>query len=712
MRRALARLLGLALTLALTSVVALPALTQLARRSGLAALSLPLYFNPTPRNVHDLSKAAVQRLAAGEDSEAARELVRLGGAALPHVLPALDTLAPSARGRVALALVPVARRMGIGAEEELGSPAGAAAFWARFWQDRAFDFRPQIVRRLVTRLAQRARSRRDDILQVDTYALPELIRALGRIRTPEDVLRAERITALLAHVLEQGPVARRGMTIAEARAVARSWQNFWIERGSDFVTLDGPTRVAATLLQTRYGLWVAHALGVLKNRSEERGGTFGIAGTLLLASAGRALAAMAGGVLVAGAWTRWELTATRRKRLATRAAASLLLAAQGALLVIPLNANAAGFAREALSLLLTTTLAAAVLSRPARVALGRRFENMRPALRDAWRGALSGTPAALPWLLSGLFYAEVRLALAGAAPAVLAALDKGDVAPGMTVALAGALLSSLLVLLGDRSATWPVSLRSQPALVEVDPRRHHRLLAWAAALIALLALLAAGVFTSGADGRALASGARALLGYGTLAALVSFGSGLTLGALAASGPSSLENVILRAVEIAGAMPTLLWAAALAAALGDGVGFAIALGLLRGIDVGWLLRNELTALARADRELGVRSLGHLPLVAYVRGRLVPAAMPAVTACALMPAWLLGVSAAARAAGFAASAGGPGWDALFAGSGPTSAAARGCALLLTALTTGSLLAAAAPEPRRLGAARSGPVSERFL
>jgi hypothetical protein len=83
-RRALARLLAVALTLALTSAVSLAALSVLARPAP-GGVELPFYFNPAPRNVHDLAREAVQRLTRAPDAEAERTLVRLGGAALPHI---------------------------------------------------------------------------------------------------------------------------------------------------------------------------------------------------------------------------------------------------------------------------------------------------------------------------------------------------------------------------------------------------------------------------------------------------------------------------------------------------------------------------------------------------------------------------------------------------------------------------------------------------
>src|SRR5690606_36343422 len=138
-------------------------------------------------NARELALRLMRRVAEGGDREAAEQLAKLGGAALPHILPRFDQLSPTERGRVALALKPVAVRMGVATRLELGDPDTASLFWTRFWQDRELDFRPIVVRRLVKRLTERSLAlRRDDVIQLDTYALPELMNALGRVNDRAD----------------------------------------------------------------------------------------------------------------------------------------------------------------------------------------------------------------------------------------------------------------------------------------------------------------------------------------------------------------------------------------------------------------------------------------------------------------------------------------------------------------------------------------------
>lgn len=241
---------------------------------------LPVFVNTHPNNAGDLAEHLMQDVARGgaESPRAARALIRLGGAGLPHILPRLDELAPRERGRVALALVPLAERMGIASPRELEDPEAASLFWSRFWQDRELDYRPVVVRRLIKRLSERSLAlRRDDVIQLDTYALPELIQALGRVRNREDIARVRRLTALLAHMTENDWQIDAAATRDEARAVVRRWQSWWLLEGSNYVTLGGIGKATALVTQTRYGHWVRS----LPLEFGARAGTATVLGALL-----------------------------------------------------------------------------------------------------------------------------------------------------------------------------------------------------------------------------------------------------------------------------------------------------------------------------------------------------------------------------------------------------------------------------------------------
>ena len=209
MRHALGRILWIVPSLALVSLLAFVILVGASAgatgfggdvRTERRLRELPLFLNPSPADVRSLAHDAAARIARGDPdaAAAATTLVRLGGAALPHLLPTLEALPPAGRARVALALMPIAHRMDIPSAEEVHGSDAALLFWQRFWEDRGLDFRPAVVRRAVRRAAQEASAtRREEIRELDTFALAELVDALGSVSAREDVERVARVTALL-----------------------------------------------------------------------------------------------------------------------------------------------------------------------------------------------------------------------------------------------------------------------------------------------------------------------------------------------------------------------------------------------------------------------------------------------------------------------------------------------------------------------------------
>ncbi len=222
-------------------------------------LDLPRFLNTSPRDVGTRVDEYVSHLAAA-DAEApfaAARLTQMGGAALPWLLPKLDNLTPSERGRVALALAPVARRMGLGDERDLGTPALAALFWTRFWDDRSVDFTAPAVRRGVLRLVERGTELREqELVLVDTFALREVIAAMKRTRDREALVR---LTRLAAHVTGQGRVVPTGADPAQAKAIVSEWSSWWFVHETDYVELRGGEKVAASISQTRYAKWMLGA---------------------------------------------------------------------------------------------------------------------------------------------------------------------------------------------------------------------------------------------------------------------------------------------------------------------------------------------------------------------------------------------------------------------------------------------------------------------
>jgi hypothetical protein len=264
----------------------------------------------------------MRQVASLDDASAEparRELVRLGGAALPHLLPRLDSLEPTARGRVAVALGPVALRMRVATTEDVSSPERALLFFGRLWQDRSIEFRPITVRRAVARLAERSLSlRREDVIHADTYALEALIEALGKVQTNEDVARIARLHPVLMHITGRGRALPAAPTAEQAAFAVERWQQLWLEEGADYSVLEGPRRIAALLTETQFGKWFAGA--ALWRLGRARDGAWVVSRVVhaLPASAAHvlvlllvALAAAAGSALLDGA-TGAELRAKSR----------------------------------------------------------------------------------------------------------------------------------------------------------------------------------------------------------------------------------------------------------------------------------------------------------------------------------------------------------------------------------------------------------------
>jgi hypothetical protein len=223
-----------------------------------------LFVNLAPQDVRDRSLRAMRSAAREDGPEAAQaraELLRLGGAALPHVLPLLDSLEPSARGRVAMALGAVALRMRVASVDDVASPERALLFFGRFWQDRSIEFRPTTVRRAVERLSERSLTlRRDDVIHADTYALEALVAALGNVEGQADVERVARLHSVLMHITGRGEALPRAPSAADASRAVEAWQRLWLEEGADYSVLEGPRRVAALVTETQYGKWLAQAV--------------------------------------------------------------------------------------------------------------------------------------------------------------------------------------------------------------------------------------------------------------------------------------------------------------------------------------------------------------------------------------------------------------------------------------------------------------------
>jgi len=223
-------------------------------------LDVPRFVNTSPQDVRARAAEAVGHISAGDAQQerAGKRLAWLGGAALPYVLPAFEALAPDARGRLAVALAPVAERMDIAREgTDLTDPEQAVLFWSHFWDDRALDFTRPAVERAVERLVEHGSDLRErDLLALDTFALPEIIRAMA---TRIDRATLERLTRIARHATGRGPVVAQDAPAGDVRQGIADWQEWWFVHATDFVALEGADHAIAVVTETRYGKWLRRA---------------------------------------------------------------------------------------------------------------------------------------------------------------------------------------------------------------------------------------------------------------------------------------------------------------------------------------------------------------------------------------------------------------------------------------------------------------------
>lgn len=223
-----------------------------------------LAFERNPRTLVRVAEDARRSLAAGAADAEAR-LTALGGAALPHHLRALPGLPLAEQDRLAAALLPVLTRMGV--TEDFASPVVRASAddlptdprlsLRRFEEDHLSEFREALVERIVRRVATaESRARLADLELVDTFALPFLVKALGRVSSGEDVARVQRLSTAIARLLPGCRVAPPGATVEEARLVATEIRRLWDYRSADFADADPMTRIGLPLAQTEFAVWL------------------------------------------------------------------------------------------------------------------------------------------------------------------------------------------------------------------------------------------------------------------------------------------------------------------------------------------------------------------------------------------------------------------------------------------------------------------------
>lgn len=317
LREALKRLLGLIPTLLVVSLIAFWGLSRaLERPSRADEPTRPLFFNRVPIDVTQHARLLATAIAKGStpiDAVAkqpeAVELVRLGGATLPGLMPFLDSLPPQQRARVALALAPLAGRMGIADPDDFASPETATAFWSRYWLDRSIDFRSQVVDRAIRRLAQRSSAlRRAEVNQLDTFALPGLMDALESEKDPATL---NQLLSVVSHITDGACGSTPEGASPPLQTRTQDCLRWWSNNRHAFAQFDGNRRLVAMLQETQYGQWVLKLMrGEFSPATASGEGDWSLLPTLALICA-----AIIGGYLAGPLLAAWATTLTQRRYL-------------------------------------------------------------------------------------------------------------------------------------------------------------------------------------------------------------------------------------------------------------------------------------------------------------------------------------------------------------------------------------------------------------
>lgn len=203
------------------------------------------------------------------------------------------------------------------------------------------------------------------------------------------------------------------------------------------------------------------------------------------------------------------------------------------------------------------------------------------------------------------------------------------------------------------------------------------------------ALLAASV-TLGALGLMWTDAPAVLVGMGQDAlamiavVVLALALGVPLGALAGSGPRWVDVTLAFTTDWTAVVPGVLLLAFVRPAGVSHFGALLLLGVLRSLEVAWVVRSALLRAARLDTTWAARSLGYMPLRAFVNERLPAAAGPALAHLALTPVWIFLLDSVGTAAGLSAPSSERGLGALVVGP-RASAGSAGLAIGAVVLVT---------------------------
>lgn len=160
--------------------------------------------------------------------------------------------------------------------------------------------------------------------------------------------------------------------------------------------------------------------------------------------------------------------------------------------------------------------------------------------------------------------------------------------------------------------------------------------------------------------------------------------GVPLGALAGSGPRWVDVTLGYLTDWLAAIPVVLLLAFVRPAGVTELGGLLLLGVLRSLEVGWVVRSALLRAAVTDTTWAARSLGYMPLKVFLNRRLPAAAGPALAHLAFTPAWVFLLDAVSAVAGLGVATSQDSLGALAAGAGAFAPTALGALCAVLALT----------------------------